>query len=106
MMKKHEGAEKMTNSFIINPRDDVVTVTKAISKGEDVKYHMGNIELSVKASEDIPQYHKVAVKKVKSGDFVLKYGEVIGYATLDIEVGDHVHVENLSDLVKKEDVNA
>ena len=93
----------MTNSFIINPRDDVVTVTKPISKGEYVLYLLQGRETAIKALEDIPQFHKVAVKKVKNGDFVLKYGEVIGYATRDIKAGDYVHTQNLSDLVKRED---
>lgn len=43
----------------------------------------------------IPVGHKVAVRALKRGEPVHKYGHVIGYATQDIEVGDHVHSHNL-----------
>ncbi len=33
--------------------------------------------------------------KIPVGDGVIKYGEIIGRATCDIDVGDHVHVHNV-----------
>lgn len=44
---------------------------------------------------DIPYGHKVAVKAIKCGEPIVKYGEEIGVATKDIETGDYVHVHNL-----------
>ena len=44
---------------------------------------------------DIPYGHKVAVKPIKCGEPIVKYGEEIGVATQDIETGDYVHVHNL-----------
>ena len=44
---------------------------------------------------DIPYGHKVAVKPIKKGEPIVKYGEEIGVATQDIETGDYVHVHNL-----------
>ena len=43
----------------------------------------------------VPVGHKVAVRAVAAGQPVHKYGHVIGYATRDIAVGDHVHSHNL-----------
>lgn len=43
----------------------------------------------------VPVGHKIAVRAVAQGDPVIKYGHVIGYATQDIAVGDHVHSHNL-----------
>ena len=48
--------------------------------------------------EDIPAYHKVAVRDIAEGDYVVKYGEQIGVALCDIRVGDYVHVHNLRPL--------
>lgn len=45
--------------------------------------------------QTIPAGHKVAVRAVKRGEPVRKYGQVIGFATQDILPGDHVHTHNL-----------
>ncbi|HEY5908817.1 MAG TPA: altronate dehydratase family protein, partial [Vicinamibacteria bacterium] len=39
--------------------------------------------------------HKVARRAIRSGDPVRRYGQIIGYATADIQAGDHVHTHNL-----------
>ena len=44
---------------------------------------------------DIPYGHKVAVKLIKQGNPIIKYGEEIGVATINIMEGDYVHVHNL-----------
>ena len=44
---------------------------------------------------DIPIGHKVALKALKKGDTVIKYGEDIGKMVADIGKGEHVHVHNL-----------
>ena len=40
--------------------------------------------------------HKYAVREIKSGENVIKYGMPIGHATRDIKVGEHVHVHNVA----------
>lgn len=42
-----------------------------------------------------PDGHKVALRDIKSGEFVIKYGFPIGRATSDIKTGEHVHSHNL-----------
>ena len=86
----------MVNSVIMNEMDTVVTVTSKVSAGNDVEYIVNGNSNSIKAASDIPINHKVAVRNVMKGNEVYKYGEVIGYATADINVGDHVHENNLS----------
>lgn len=44
----------------------------------------------------IPRGHKIAVRAVPKGQPVFKYGHVIGMASQDIAVGDHVHGHNLA----------
>ena len=51
--------------------------------------------MSVDARQDIPIGHKVALKDLKKGDTVIKYGEDIGRMIADARTGDHVHVHNL-----------
>ena len=39
--------------------------------------------------------HKYAIRPIKKGENVIKYGAPIGHATCDIAVGEHVHSHNL-----------
>jgi len=63
----------------------------------------GQVQLTM----PIPYGHKVAVRAMKSGEDVVKYGEIVGRTTAPINVGDHVHVHNVEsqrgrgDLVRK-----
>ena len=45
--------------------------------------------------DDLRSGHKVALREAPRGATVVKFGVDIGTATLDIAVGDHVHVHNL-----------
>jgi len=86
----------MVNAIVMNSKDTVAVVTKEVTVGDDVTYVLDGKTFTIKAKEDIKVNHKVAIKPVKKGNVVIKYGEKIGYATMDIDVGDHVHTHNLS----------
>lgn len=40
--------------------------------------------------------HKYALSPIKKGAAVIKYGQKIGHATMNIQKGDHVHTHNLA----------
>lgn len=44
----------------------------------------------------IPMGHKIALKPIKAGEMVIKYGQPIGHATTDIKPGEWVHNHNLA----------
>ena len=48
-----------------------------------------------RAASDIPIGHKLAIKPMKAGDTVVKYGVDIGRVVADIAVGEHAHVHNI-----------
>ncbi len=50
----------------------------------------------VKVAAMIPPGHKVALRVVPKGEPVRKYGQIIGFATQDIQPGQHVHSHNLA----------
>ena len=39
--------------------------------------------------------HKVALRDIKKGENVIKYGYPIGHALEDIKAGEHVHTHNI-----------
>ena len=54
-----------------------------------------NSDFKLTSKHDIPIGHKVALKPIKSGDTILKYGQDIGKAVADIGQGEHVHTHNV-----------
>ena len=73
----------------LNPADNVVVALQALRPGVRVS------EAGVKAAEDIPAGHKAAAASIRSGEPVIKYGQVIGFASRDIDPGRHVHTHNV-----------
>jgi len=78
-------------ALIINPSDNVGVALDRIKKGEAL--NIGSF--SIIALEDIDKGHKIALKDIKSGENVIKYGFPIGHATVDIRAGEWVHSHNL-----------
>jgi len=85
----------MVNAVLLDAKDTVATVTKAIAPGEAVQYLAGGALCAIRAVQPIPIYHKISICPVDKGRDVVKYGERIGVALLDICPGEHVHVHNL-----------
>ena len=54
-----------------------------------------NINYGIKSINNIPYGHKISLKKIKSGDFIFKYGQIIGISNKNIEPGEHVHSHNM-----------
>ena len=68
--------------------DSVVIARTALLPGAEVAQ-------GVAATERIPAGHKVAVKPIAVGEPVMRYGQIIGFATVPIAPGQHVHVQNI-----------
>ena len=85
----------VVDAVILHSADHVATALRPLSAGETV--HVGGPEglRFIVATAPIPLCHKIAVKAVKQGAAVCKYGEFIGDATTPIEPGDHVHIHNI-----------
>jgi len=55
-----------------------------------------NVGVSLKATPKVKLGHKVALKDIKKGSEVIKYGEVIGVAKSNIKKGEWIHSHNLA----------
>ncbi len=77
----------MKDYIIINPLDNVAVCLREHKAGEVVE--------GVTLLQPIPRAHKVALKEIKKGENIIKYGCPIGHATADIKVGEHVHTHNV-----------
>jgi len=80
--------------LILHQEDNTVTALQNLRQGEVLSV-VGPERETVTLHQDIPYAHKFARTFIAQGDDVLKYGEVIGIATADIQAGEHVHVHNV-----------
>ncbi len=78
-------------AIVMKPADNVATVVAAVKPGTAVAAG----DATVTVTENIPFGHKFALRAIKKGEAIKKYGEIIGLATRDIAPGQHVHVHNL-----------
>jgi len=84
--------------FLVHEKADTVGVaTVDIAAGSEASglYMDSQEEVTVKALDDIPLGHKVALSDHAEGDSVTKYGEDIGRVVAPIKKGNHVHIHNL-----------
>jgi len=91
-------------AIIVNEKDNVASALANLSRGEDVEVSIGPIAYKIKLVSDISFGHKFALKRIGKGEYVIKYGEVIGKATKEIQVGEHVHVHNVESLRARGDL--
>lgn len=54
-----------------------------------------NVGVCLDGNERIPAGHKYALQDIPTGEYVIKYGEIIGKATRDIQAGEWVHTHNV-----------
>lgn len=89
--KEQESEAIMQDIVKINQNDNVAVALRPLNKGEVLQA----AETAVTLMEDIPQGHKFALREIKSGEEVVKYGFRIGFAKEDIQPGQWVHVHNV-----------
>ena len=52
-------------------------------------------DFRLRSAEAVPIGHKIALRDLKTGDTVIKYGEDIGKVVAPVVKGAHVHTHNL-----------
>lgn len=84
--------------LLVHEKKDTVgvVVVEGLKAGTDmlgVITH-DNSDFRLTAKMDIPIGHKVALRDIKKGDTIWKYGQDVGKATADIGKGEHLHIHN------------
>ena len=83
------------NAILISESDDVATSIVEFHRGDSGCFRKRGEMIQVRIVEEIPKFHKFAVRDIRRGDFVRKYGEIIGEAVQDVGRGCYVHDHNL-----------
>lgn len=83
--------------LIHDHKDSVgVVVVEGLTAGTEmlVVCTEDNTSFRMKTEADVPIGHKVALKDMKNGETVYKYGEDIGRMIADCPKGHHLHTHN------------
>ena len=80
--------KKTPRTLRLNARDNLIVAIDSVDPG--VAVH------GVTAAARIMRGHKMAAQRIDKGQPVLKFGQIIGFATEDIAPGAHIHTHNCS----------
>ncbi len=86
-----------TDLIIHDEKDNVavVVIDKTSKNQECIGWIMENDKtIKIKSINEVPLGHKIALKDLKEGDTILKYGHDIGKVVKAIKKVEHVHVHN------------
>ena len=78
--------------LVISDRDNVATALQNLETGLRLETNGGPVSVR----EPVPSGHKIALRTIRLGETVIKYGSPIGLATAEIPAGSHVHTHNLA----------
>jgi altronate hydrolase len=76
----------------LRPEDNVAVAARQLSAGAELQFNGSAVTVTGRVGLG----HKVALRPIKKGAPILKYGQIIGFAREDIPAGAHVHVHNVS----------
>ena len=82
--------EKLT--ITLNPADNVAIARNALLPRTVLRCESGAITVA----RMVPPGHKIAIRSIAEGAEIIRYGQVIGHASVHISAGDHVHTHNVA----------
>jgi altronate hydrolase len=75
----------------LRPEDNVAVAARNLAAGTELRENGRTLQLSSRVGLG----HKLALRDIKKGEAITKYGQIIGFAGQDIPAGSHVHVHNV-----------
>lgn len=94
---------------VVESNDNVATMLRDVEQGESLEIRVDEATdeiVEVTVTEDVEFGHKIALRDIREGSEVVKYGKQIGNATRDISAGDWVHVQNVESNYGRGDLDA
>src|SRR3954447_11031526 len=85
------SARPTTDAVYLSSDDNICVAARNLAAGESLS--VGGQEITL--ADSVRLGHKIAVRPIRKGEHVRKYGQIIGQATESIEPGQWVHSHNL-----------
>ena len=73
----------------LHDSDNVIVARCDIPAGTEIA------EEKITCINNVSFCHKIAASPIKAGEGIHKYGQIIGFASRDIQAGEHVHTHNV-----------
>ena len=86
------------DAIVIKEEDNVATALRDLSCNDMASVGVGDKTIEITLVEGVEYGHKFAIRDISAGQDIVKYGEVIGRATVDILTGAHAHIQNIESL--------
>ena len=83
--------QQLVHFVLLHPNDNVIVCCSDTVENQNISIANQSIVLKT----PIHVGHKVALHPIARGEKIIKYGVPIGSATRDIQIGDHVHLNNV-----------
>src|SRR5690606_6466169 len=74
-------------TLLLNNQDNVAVALSNLDVGTETPE-------GVRTIKRVPRGHKFALRAVRPGEAIVKFGQIIGFATKEIPPGDWVHEHN------------
>ena len=89
----------MSTQCIVHDKADTVgvVVVEDVQPGTEITGWIMETDetITLQALDAVPLGHKIALRDIKAGETILKYGHDVGRAVADIGCGCHFHIHNL-----------
>jgi altronate hydrolase len=76
----------------LRPEDNIAVAARNLSQDQELQVN----GKTIKVASRVGLGHKLALRDIKKGEAVYKYGQIIGFASKEIPAGSHVHVHNVA----------
>jgi len=90
----------------LRPEDNVAVAARHLPSGAEIGLRSvpepagqapdGSGGATLTTDRRVGMGHKFALRPIKKGEAIYKYGQIIGFASQDIPAGSHAHVHNVS----------
>jgi altronate dehydratase small subunit len=84
--------------IVIDGKDNVAIALEPLKRGTEILTDIQGAAEKITLLSDIPLGHKFALRNMRKGDPVIKYGQPIGQSKRKIARGEHVHVHNVGSM--------
>jgi altronate hydrolase len=85
-------ATGLTDAVYLHPDDNICVAARNLPAG----HALAIAGVRLKLPEGVRLGHKIAARPIRKGEFVRKYGQIIGQATEAVAAGEWVHSHNLA----------
>ena len=89
---------KNFDAIVLNQKDNVGTSIKFLNLKSNIILKIEKKLINFLLKDNIRLFHKFSLNLIKKFEKIIKYGEIIGEATINIDKGKHVHIHNIKSL--------